>query len=519
MSKTIPSGLATVYASGAATLAIGLRLTRSDGVVLGFTSADRDATISGVTYSPSRAIDSSSITSSDGLTVDNLEMTTTGWEDTFNRADVLAGRWSGAAFLLFRYSWADPTAGIEPLLAGVVGNMRPERGALVTELRGLQQYLQQPVGSVTSKTCRGRFADYPTPMGSNRCRLSAGAWTDSMAVATVTSRRACTVAAAGVSDPYWAQVAFLLAADGANGATAFTDLSPNGLTVTASGNAQISTASPKYGSGAALFDGSGDRLAATLPASLGTADLTIEFWARPVMGSSAAYCRFLMIGNNSQLGALYIARNNAANPATLIVDAHDGSAYQRIITGTLALANATWSHVMLTRASGTWRLFVNGALDGTSAFAGTGSNLSRTALYMGANDTLGESYAGQLDDVRITAGVARQTTAFTPPASAHPLPAVSRATGWYTEGVATWQTGANAGVISRVKLHSSGGAIELANDLPADIQVGDTLQLLAGCRKRLAEDCSARFSNVINFQGEPHLPGYDALTALPDTSA
>jgi hypothetical protein len=51
--------------------------------------------------------------------------------------------------------------------------------------------------------------------------------------------------------------------------------------------------------------------------------------------------------------------------------------------------------------------------------------------------------------------------------------------------------------------------------MPYAIQIGDTFSAVAGCQKRLAEDCGTKFSNVVNFGGEPHLPGIDALTSPP----
>ena len=37
----------------------------------------------------------------------------------------------------------------------------------------------------------------------------------------------------------------------------------------------------------------------------------------------------------------------------------------------------------------------------------------------------------------------------------------------------------------------------------------------AGCDKRLAT-CSERFSNVLNFRGEPYVPGQGAMMCYPD---
>ena len=41
---------------------------------------------------------------------------------------------------------------------------------------------------------------------------------------------------------------------------------------------------------------------------------------------------------------------------------------------------------------------------------------------------------------------------------------------------------------------------------------GNTVRVTAGCDKSLAT-CRDVFANVINFQGEPHVPGIDALAA------
>jgi hypothetical protein len=75
--------------------------------------------------------------------------------------------------------------------------------------------------------------------------------------------------------------ALLLHMDGSNGSTTFTDSSSNALTVTANGNAQISTAQSKFGGASAAFDGDGDFLsiASNVAFAFGAAAFTIECWA------------------------------------------------------------------------------------------------------------------------------------------------------------------------------------------------------------------------------------------------
>ncbi len=293
MSKTLAGAYQTHLDTGTTTLAYALRITRTDGEVFGFTSAGEDVTIGSVDYSAAQGLSISSIVTTAGLGVDSLELSTLDDGSLFTRADVLGGVWQNAAFLIFRYNWVTPGDGTEPLLAGTIGNVELQRGMVLCELRGLQQYLQQPVGNVTSKTCRARFADYPTANGSNLCRLTAATYLKTGTVTSVTDK----------------------------------------------------------------------------------------------------------------------------------------------------------------------------------------ANFAASAVFK----------ANVVD--------------------------------WYGDGILTWTAGNNNGLAQKVRTHATGGVFTLMLPMPSTIQVGDTFKVIAGCRKRLSDDCNTKFSNVLNFQGEPHIPGLDALTATPDAEA
>jgi uncharacterized phage protein (TIGR02218 family) len=86
---------------------------------------------------------------------------------------------------------------------------------------------------------------------------------------------------------------------------------------------------------------------------------------------------------------------------------------------------------------------------------------------------------------------------------------------YFGEGIVTWLTGDNAaGRAHKVRAFESGVfTLSLPTVLP--VQVGDTFTAVAGCRKRLMEDCKTKFNNVLNFQGEPHRPTVDTLTKAP----
>ncbi|MBK5911471.1 hypothetical protein CCR85_08200 [Rhodothalassium salexigens] len=97
--------------------------------------------------------------------------------------------------------------------------------------------------------------------------------------------------------------------------------------------------------------------------------------------------------------------------------------------------------------------------------------------------------------------------------------------GWFDYGELLWLSGGNAGRRTEVRSWTAprveadgtttAGRIELWEPTARAITAGDRLRLWAGCDKRL-ETCKTRFANVINFRGEPHVPGTDALLRYPD---
>lgn len=206
-------------------------------------------------------------------------------------------------------------------------------------------------------------------------------------------------------DPYYTNVSLLLHMNGSNNSTTFTDSGPSAATVTASGDAKISTAQSKFGGASGAFDGSGDYLSCTLGA-IGANDFTIETWVR--MSSFANYRMLYETRTSDGDTAGFVWGVNASGQLFVYLGGFV------ITTGTLT-AN-TWSHVALTRASGTWRTFVDGALQ-----AGTYSNsasFTRTAVRIGMDWASLYGTNGYLDDFRITNGVARYTASFTAPTTA-----------------------------------------------------------------------------------------------------
>jgi uncharacterized phage protein (TIGR02218 family) len=89
--------------------------------------------------------------------------------------------------------------------------------------------------------------------------------------------------------------------------------------------------------------------------------------------------------------------------------------------------------------------------------------------------------------------------------------------GWCTAGRLTWTSGANRDLSVEVKVHraaSGADEFDLWQRAPQPIMAGDTFRVTAGCDKTHAM-CRARFANVANFRGFPHMPGNDFIIRMP----
>jgi hypothetical protein len=220
-----------------------------------------------------------------------------------------------------------------------------------------------------------------------------------------------------IPDPSFANVSCLLHFDGANGSTAFTDSGPLGLTVTAIGNAQISTAQSKFGGSSLLLDGAGDRIsiAAGTHFSFGTGAWTIEFWIRT---SQTNQGWGLMQNRGLDTATQFSWGYNFNSAGTMRMVERITVKSEPSATG---INNGNWNHVAMTRSSNTVRMFLNGMQVGSYTTSYTFWD-STTALVLGGfyAGSSGEDISGYVDDLRITKGVARYAANFTPPTAAFP---------------------------------------------------------------------------------------------------
>lgn len=225
------------------------------------------------------------------------------------------------------------------------------------------------------------------------------------------------------ADEHFSDVVLLLNCNGADGSTTFTDDSDSGHTVTANGDAQVDTAEKKFGSGSALFDGTGDYLSIPDHADfdLGNSDFTIEFWLWPDTSTAGLVSKTDKVYTGTNSDVSYLIRQYGADNL-LVMFSTDGSAATRSYNTTNdPLSADAWNHVALERHGTTFRLYVNGTTYIVWSSSATLYNSSQD-LIIGAEGATTPGYYcdGQIDDIRFTNGTARYQGTCVPPTYQNP---------------------------------------------------------------------------------------------------
>jgi uncharacterized phage protein (TIGR02218 family) len=195
--KALSPALAAHLATGATTLCWCWRLTRADGVKLGFTDHDRDVVFDGTTFEAAAGFTASEIRDSVGLSVDNLEVTSALTSERLSEADLIAGLYDDARVEIFRVNWAAPDQRVL-MRSGSLGEVRRASGAFAAEVRGLAHYLQQPKGRLYQFTC-------DADLGDARCTVDVdlAAYRGEGAIVAVLSARRITASGLDAFDDDW----------------------------------------------------------------------------------------------------------------------------------------------------------------------------------------------------------------------------------------------------------------------------------------------------------------------------
>jgi hypothetical protein len=222
-------------------------------------------------------------------------------------------------------------------------------------------------------------------------------------------------------DPFFfSNVSLLLHGDGPNGSTLIRDSSSRMNTVTAVGDAQISTAQSKFGGASIAFDGNGDYL--TIPYSstfsMAAQNFTFETWLY-ISTSFTSGAQNIWSQRGATPGGLSIRIVGTAGGPVLSVLAETAVA----INGSAVLPAAQWLFVSVIKTGSTMTSWIDGVQDATATNPNINAIGSTNNIRIGARqDFNSEFLSGYLDEVRLTIGTLRYSTGtnFTPPTAPFP---------------------------------------------------------------------------------------------------
>ena len=215
-------------------------------------------------------------------------------------------------------------------------------------------------------------------------------------------------------DDQFAKVTAMFNFDGSDGDTTTSglDASNKNLTVSYSSGDQLSNTQKKFGA-TSLYVADNVTLSSSDGFNMGTGDFTIEAWY------------YLTQYNNHFLYDQYAGSSTGAGNNQIYVKSTEGGSIRVYYDGnskfttTGAISLNTWTHVALVRYSNTIKVYFNGTADGTTQsysgqFGKTGT------VYLGDQHAGGGGApAYYIDDLRVTKGLARYTSNFTAPTTAH----------------------------------------------------------------------------------------------------
>lgn len=516
--KTVTPALQSHIEEDVTSLATCWVVVRMDGAVFRFTDHDQDILFSGDVYTSSAGYDRSAIANDASLAVDNLDILGIIDNEEITTADLRNGLFDYARVEVFMVNWNNPDDGMLRLRAGRLGEVvLSHAGTFSAELRGLTQNLSQTIGELYSATCR---AD----LGDARCGKV-------LNVATPWAAEEVYAVGDKVVPTYKAPRGVLVVLSNMSAETG----TMSGWTASLMNAGSGSVASFTFGGvttlpyeGSRFFYCEGTASGAMYYREVNIADIGLlegdEVWLRGFQANTHT---------GSDTGRLVLTAYNASSVALL---SQNSEFYADAKQGVWALRRTP--HMIL--PSGTTKLriamevhlvdgsFANHAFDSLALMRYKEGEETEWPVYMecitaGTSDLTEPSWPST-EGVGVSDGTAEWLSKTQYSRTDEVVTALDQRRfhcnglgdlyAHYKGGILEWLTGANAGKVCEIKA-TTVDYIELYMPLLFPIAANDVFTVLPGCKKTLAE-CRDFYDNVLQFRGEPFIPGNDEYFQYPD---
>ncbi len=179
------------------TLALLVKVTRSDAVVLGFTTHDQDITYDGVVYKSDGILADKPLDSASGSKAKGFEIAGILDGEGIAESDLALGLYDNAEVEAYLCDWKNLSAGAVRMRRGWLGEVAMADGGYRAELRGMHDLLQRRIGETYTPECR-------YDLGDGRCGVALNALKVTGSVTAATDRSNFADSGRGEPDGYFA---------------------------------------------------------------------------------------------------------------------------------------------------------------------------------------------------------------------------------------------------------------------------------------------------------------------------
>lgn len=457
--KSISNALSNHLDQEVTTLATCWKIVRTDGFELGFTSHDTDLEIDGLVYDSAHGYSSSAISANSDFSVDNSDVNGVLDSDKITDADLKNGLYNFAEVYMFVINWSDLSQGILKLRRGWFGEVTVgQNGQFTTELRGMNQALSHSYVEVFTPECRTDFC-------SAKCKLNIKDFEQSAVVYSAAAGARRTFTTSGVEDVVgstsvgaYKKWRILVHAAGGDNVYAFSDIQ--------------------------FFDQTGAEITGGTPSAL--------HWTKkhePKKGRDSDY-------HSEHWSSDFVPETGSDEEAPIWPD---------------AWFQMSWDSVKDVKAISitVGENFHRGPTSFALQFSNNDGLSWSTALSCSIDQWTKD---GQTAVWGIGSGSVDPINYPDAPISVAP-PFTGAST--FVGGTVRWTAGMNRGRTMEI-IDFSGQTITLFEGMAYEINAGDTFVIAQGCDKQAAT-CKL-YDNIINFRGEPFVPGQDEFMRYPDAA-
>ncbi|UTC29886.1 hypothetical protein BAJUN_02800 [Bajunvirus bajun] len=525
---------------GVTTLCTCMTIRRRDGKVLTFTDHDQPVDVAGTLFLPYHSFSRTSVSSTLELDVDGLELIGILNSTAVSREDIAAGDFDGADVEVFVVDYEMPEIGKVILRIGTIGEIvANEDGTFEAEVRGLSQVYTFRIGESYTPECRANLGD-------RRCKvpIEPPRWRPGTAY-----RRGDAVK--GIVNPAsnYENLGFT------NGSFEDSDVneplrsipgwktygSVNGrweprttlddLNGAISGSYFIAHRNPS-GDSADLgltqtlyFQGQGVDQTAI---DTGLSRLTSSVWMGCTNRDAKGRFRVSAIINGVADAVIYDSGVKVGPVDQWFVE--NGCKDVIIPMGTIGLKFDIYATKKANDETGMCFDFVQAAVNYPNGNYGGNDQFGDVVFRAQSSGTTGATepdfsnlIGSEVNDNGIVWAAqqawTRTATVEAPAVDNRSFLAegITQPPGYYDGGLLTWETGSNAGHSQEVKSWKGGSVVFFQRPYHA-MRSGDRYTIRPGCDKRRTT-CVEKFSNILNFRGEPDVPGQDEYYKTPNATA